>query len=260
MWKHFAGFIFLAITFVSATFVMADEELHWGFVPSKNETPIQMEEDVEALMQKYGAYYKGNENEKTIYLTFDNGYENGYTESILNTLKKEDVKATFFLTGHYVKSATDLVQRMIDDGHTIGNHSYSHPNMANLSESAMVKEWQSFDELLASMTTAKETTFVRPPEGIYNEKLLKIGNKYGYRHIFWSVAFKDWDRNSTLPASYAYNALMSQLHPGAIILMHTVAKHNAEALPQFISDAKAKGYRFGTLDELVFENELKHLP
>ena len=129
--------------------------------------------------------------------------------------------------------------------------------MARLSEKEILQEWTSFDEKLRELTAVERTYYARPPEGIYNERVLKVGMENDYRHIFWSIAFKDWDRDSTLPASYAYDALMKQLHPGAIILMHTVAKHNAEALPQFIKDAKAQGYTFASIEDLVFDSFLQ---
>lgn len=163
--------------------------------------------------------------------------------------------ATFFLTGHYLESASDLVKRMVNDGHTIGNHSYGHPNMARLSPDGMRAEWRKFDGKLRELTGIDRTTYARPPEGIFNAKVLEVGNAEGYRHIFWSVAFKDWMKDERRGADYAYNALMEQLHPGAVILMHTVAQDNAEALPMFIAEAKKQGYTFLSLDDLVLEYE-----
>ena len=206
--------------------------------------------------ERHGAIYKRKADAaKIAYLTFDNGYENGYTEKILDALKKEEVPATFFLTGHYLKSAAPLVKRMVKDGHGIGNHSYDHPNMANLSEARMEDEWKKFDELLKKTVGIERTSYARPPEGIFNDALLRKGNELGYRHIFWSVAFIDWHANKPRGRDYAYNELMNQLHPGAVILMHTVSPDNAEALPDFIKDAKEAGYEFRSLDDLVLEYE-----
>lgn len=234
------------------------DEFHWGFKKATDGIPPDAGEALNQLLDRYGALYKGRPDAKVAYLTFDNGYENGYTESILNTLKKENVPATFFLTGHYVKSATPLVKRMIADGHGIGNHSYGHPNMANLSEARMKEEWEKFDGLLREQTGMKRTVYARPPEGTFNEKVLAKGNELGYRHIFWSVAFIDWHANKPRGRQYAYNELMTQLHPGAVILMHTVSPDNAEALPDFIRDAKKQGYEFRSLDDLVLEYENIH--
>ena len=259
MWlKHTVGILascaILVLGIVFNPFQADAESLHWGFQKAKNENQAQAGSAFDELMKKYGAYYKGSPDEKILYLTFDNGFENGYTASILDTLKKEKAPATFFLTGHYVRSATDLVNRMIKEGHEIGNHSYGHPNMANLSEARMKEEWDKFDQLLAEHTSVKKTRFVRPPEGVFSEKLLAYGNELGYRHMFWSVAFVDWHADRPQGKDYAYNHLMNQIHPGAIILMHTVSPDNAAALPDFIRDAKAKGYTFSSLSSLVEED------
>ena len=253
---HLYGAVIVVIALVVSTIVYAgNNEYHWGFKRSNDGTPAEAGEKLDTMLDKYGAIYKGNSEQKIAYLTFDNGYENGFTESILTTLNEADVPATFFLTGHYLTSATDLVQRMIKDGHTIGNHSYGHPNMARLSEAEMVNEWQKFDQKLQELTNIERTYYARPPEGIFNEQVLSVGNDNGYRHIFWSIAFKDWLKDERRGYKYAYDALMQQLHPGAVILMHTVAQDNAEALPKFIKDAKAAGYTFASLDDLVMEHE-----
>lgn len=229
------------------------EEYHWGFKKANNGNPPDIGAEFELILKNYGAFYMGNPQKKVIYLTFDNGFEAGYTERILDTLKKENVKATFFLTGHYLTSASDLVKRIVEEGHTIGNHSDKHPNMARLSREGMLKEWQNFDKKLKEVTGIERTYYVRPPEGVFSKELLEVGNENGYTHIFWSIAFRDWDTGQKKGKQYAYNELISQLHPGAIILMHTVAEHNAEALPDFIKEAKRQGYTFGTLDDLVFD-------
>lgn len=262
MWKHFAKtVVFLAlITALSLMpFPAYAKEFHWGFTKAKDGKPADVGSELETILKKYGAYYKGNTDEKVIYLTFDNGFEAGHTEDILNTLRKEKVPATFFLVSHYLTSAPELVKQMVKDGHTIGNHSDKHPNMAKLSKTEMIREWQSFDKKLKDLTGIKRTYYARPPEGTFNEKLLQVGNENGYTHIFWSIAFRDWDTDGKKDKDYAYNELVKQLHPGAIILMHTVAKHNADALPDFIKEAKRQGYRFGRLDELVYKETQDHV-
>ncbi|WP_025782786.1 polysaccharide deacetylase family protein [Sporosarcina sp. D27] len=231
------------------------DEFHWGFKKAMNGEPPNAGAALESMLNEYGAIYKGKPDEKVVYLTFDNGYENGETESILDTLEKEKAPATFFLTGHYLKSAAPLVKRMVKDGHGIGNHSFDHPNMAKLSPEKMEEEWTSFDKLLEETTGIKRTVYARPPEGIFNEQVLAVGNSLGYRHIFWSVAFIDWYADKPKGRDFAYNELMNQLHPGAVILMHTVSSDNSQALPDFIRDAKKQGYTFGSLDDLVMEYE-----
>ncbi|MER2108462.1 MAG: polysaccharide deacetylase family protein [Solibacillus sp.] len=256
MKKHIYGIVLLLCIVVISTITYArDTEYHWGFKRSTDNVPAEAGGELDSLLAKYGAIYKGRPDQKIAYLTFDNGYENGFTESILNTLRDEEVPATFFLTGHYVKSAPDLVKQMVKDGHIIGNHSYGHPNMARLSAAEMKKEWQLFDDALRELTDVERTYYARPPEGIFSEEVLRVGNEAGYRHMFWSIAFKDWLKDERRGADYAYNALMEQLHPGAVILMHTVAQDNAEAMPAFIRDAKKQGYTFASLDDLVLEYE-----
>ncbi|MHA6260279.1 polysaccharide deacetylase family protein [Sporosarcina sp. CAU 1771] len=257
--QHWKGILLASVIVVSGVllnpFTAGAEEFHWGFKKATGGEPPVAGGSFDSLLDKYGAIYKGKPDEKIVYLTFDNGYENGFTESILDTLKQEEAPATFFLTGHYLTSATPLVKRMIADGHGIGNHSYDHPNMANLSESAIEEEWTRFDNKLKELTGVERTIYARPPKGIFNEKLLATGNKLGYRHIFWSVAFIDWYADKPRGRDFAYNELMNQLHPGAVILMHTVASDNSEALPSFIQDAKKAGYSFRSLDDLVMEYE-----
>ncbi len=260
MWKsHLVGIIIatiiLSIGFMNKPFsAQADKEIHWGLKKATNEQQAEAGGEMDALLKKHGSIYKGSADEKILYFTFDNGYENGYTESILDTLKAENIQATFFLTGHYLESATPLVKRMIAEGHQIGNHSYGHPNLARLSKDGVKKELQKFDKRLSELTSLTRTTVTRPPEGIFNEQVLEAANEIGYQHIFWSVAFIDWHRDQKKGGKYAYDELMSQIHPGAIILMHTVSPDNAEGLPMFIKDARKMGYTFGTLDDLIMNN------
>ncbi len=262
MKKHLSGILIaVSIVFIGLLFnpfSVVAEQFSWGFKKATEGNPPNAGAAFDSLLDKHGAIYKGKPDKKIVYLTFDNGYENGYTGKILDALKKEEAPATFFLTGHYLKSANPLVKRMIAEGHGIGNHSYGHPNMAKLSEQEMANEWQKFDELLYETTGVQRTVYARPPEGIFNERLLNKGNELGYRHIFWSVAFIDWHANKPRGKAFAYGELMKQLHPGAVILMHTVSPDNAAALPDFIKDAKKMGYTFDSIDNLVLEYENIH--
>ncbi len=254
MKSHVIGIILAALVFsigiAYQPFSAEAKEIHWGFKKARDEVPPEAGAELDALLEKYGAFYKGPADKKVIYLTFDNGYENGHTESILDTLKKENISATFFLTGHYLESATDLVKRMIADGHQIGNHSYGHPNLARLSKDQIQQELKKFDNRLKELTSLERTTVTRPPEGIFDEEVLEAALEEGYQHFFWSVAFIDWHRDQKKGGQYAYNELITQIHPGAIILMHTVSPDNAEGLPAFISEARKRGYTFGKIEDL----------
>lgn len=224
----------------------------WGFKPSTDE----MRPDIgkyEQLIADHLAYYAQNTNEKQIYLTFDNGYEQGYTASILSVLKKHQVAATFFVTGHYIESEPELVKQMVDDGHIIGNHSYHHPDFTSMNKKAIEEELIKVDKAIEKITSQKETIYVRPPRGTFNEETLRWIEELGYIHVFWSLAFKDWEVNKQRGWEYAYNQIMKQVHPGAIILLHTVSEDNALALEKAIVALKKRGYQFKSLDEFMIE-------
>lgn len=208
------------------------------------------------MLEEYGAYYADLSGEKNIYLTFDNGYEEGYTPQILDVLKEQEVPATFFITGHYVETEPSLVRRMVDEGHIIGNHSYHHPDFSILTKDAMEKELEDLAEKVSEITDQDELKYLRPPRGIFNEETLEWAQELGYIHIFWSLAFKDWETANQKGWEYAYEEVMEQVHPGAIVLLHTVSEDNAEALEKLITDLKEEGYRFKSLDELVLRDEL----
>lgn len=208
------------------------------------------------ILEKFGAYYADDSGEKVIYLTFDNGYEEGYTGEILDVLKKEEVPAAFFVTGHYVKSQPDLVRRMVDEGHIIGNHSYHHPDFTIVSKETMKKELETLEQAVAEVSDQKDLKYLRPPKGIFSEKTLRWSNELGYIHIFWSLAFTDWKTSEQKGWEYAYDNIMKQVHPGAIMLLHTVSSDNAEALDKLITELKKQGYTFKSLDHLVLKNML----
>lgn len=225
--------------------------LGWGFQRGQNEQQAQAGADLEILLEKYNGFYKGNAEEKVVYLTFDNGYENGYTEKVLDVLKKHKVKATFFITGHYIESATDLTKRMVKEGHLIGNHSWSHPDFARTSNQQIKHELEKLEARVKEVTGQKKTEFIRTPRGTFSEESLKYTNSLGYRNAFWSVAYVDWKPESQKGADYAYENIMSQIHPGAVIMLHSVSKDNADALDRVITDIKAKGYQFKNLNEFT---------
>src|SRR5699024_8593667 len=203
------------------------------------------------ILEKYDAVYADLDAEKEIYLTFDNGYEQGYTEEVLDVLNNEKVPATFFVTGHYVKTAPELVKRMAEEGHIIGNHSYSHPDFTTMSKEEMKKELDQLEKVVAEVSDQKKTTYLRPPRGTFDENTLEWATEFGYVHVFWSLAFKDWETDKQKGWKYAFDEITEQIHPGAILLLHTVSEDNAKALEKVIAHLKEEGYVFKSLDDLM---------
>ncbi|MHA7964622.1 delta-lactam-biosynthetic de-N-acetylase [Paenibacillus sp. CAU 1782] len=225
---------------------------HFGFKKSVNgKLPSIDEEGFKDILNKHDSLFLGNTERKDLYLTFDNGYENGLTPAILDVLKAKKVPAAFFVTGHYVKDQPQLLKRMVDEGHIVGNHSWSHPDMSQLSEGQITSELERVDEQVQHITGQKKMQYLRPPRGIFNERVLSASRKLGYRSVFWSIAYKDWDVNAQRGAGFAFEQVMKQLHPGAIMLLHSVSRDNAEALGSIIDKAREQGYTFRSLDELV---------
>jgi len=228
----------------------------WGFQKSKNESPAIAGPKFEEIVEKTGSFYRGDKNEKVLYLTFDNGYENGYTTKVLDVLRDTNVPAAFFVTGHYLESAPELIERMVKEGHIVGNHSWSHPDMTQISDAQIQEELEKVKKKFEQLTGVKEMNYLRPPRGVFSQHSIEVANKLGYTHVFWSVAFQDWKTEEQKGWKYSYENTMSQIHPGAIILLHSVSKDNAEALEKIILDARARGYEFKSLDYLIQKNTM----
>ena len=202
-------------------------------------------------LARYNAAYIGNTEEKVLYLTFDAGYENGCTAQILDVLKANDVPAAFFLVGNYIEKNPDLVKRMAREGHIVGNHTMHHKDMSKLTdEAAFAKELQDLEALYQETVGKPMPKYYRPPQGIYSQDNLRLAQKLGYRTVFWSLAYVDWNNDSQPTREQAFKKLLPRTHPGAVILLHSTSKTNAEILGELIEKWKAEGYRFGTLEEL----------
>ena len=202
-------------------------------------------------LREYDAVYVGNAEEPVLYLTFDAGYENGYTEAILDTLKKHNVKAAFFLVGNYLQKNADLVRRMVNEGHIVGNHTMHHPDMSAITDKeTFQKELADLEKLFNDITGKELPKYYRPPQGIYSEENLKLAKELGYKTVFWSLAYKDWDNDKQPDTEYAKGKLLPRTHNGAVILLHSTSQTNADALDELLTQWKAKGYRFETIDEL----------
>ncbi|MBP5427198.1 MAG: polysaccharide deacetylase family protein [Clostridiales bacterium] len=204
----------------------------------------------ERLIQDYDIIYAGDTSKKIVYLTFDEGYENGYTPMILDTLKENDVSAIFFITGAYLKKNPDLVKRMLDEGHEVGSHSVNHPSFPDLA-------FKDYDKLESEMLDLEQEfydkfgigfKYIRPPRGEYSKRTLKAAMQMGYKNVFWSYAYKDYDVNDQRGEDYAYNKVMDHLHNGMVVLLHAVSKDNANALDRMIKDIKSNGYTIAPFD------------
>lgn len=221
----------------------------WGFKKIKGTEP-DIPASVKEIFQKYHTYYMDQSKPHALYLTFDEGYENGYTAAILDTLKKCNVPAAFFVTGPYLKEQSDLIRRMIDEGHIVGNHTVHHPNLPRLaSAQKMAEELTSLNDISEELY-GYTMRYMRPPEGEYSERLLSVAQDLGYKTVFWSFAYKDWDPKIQKGTSYAYEQATSYMHDGAILLLHAVSKDNAGALESIITYARDQGYEFRSLDAL----------
>ncbi|HZG84759.1 delta-lactam-biosynthetic de-N-acetylase [Paenibacillus sp.] len=240
-----------AALFGSSAAQAADTPFHFGFKKSKNGAPASIaQEPFRAVVEKHGALFHGDVTRKALYLTFDNGYENGFTPKILDVLKEKRVPAAFFVTGQYVREQPELLRRMADEGHIIGNHSWSHPDLTTVPDDALAQELAKVEAGVAAVTKQKEMRFMRPPRGIFSDRTLALSRKLGYVNVFWSLAYVDWDTKRQRGADYAFQQVTAQLHPGAILLLHSVSKDNADALGRIIDYARAQGYEFYGLDSL----------
>ena len=202
-------------------------------------------------LKRYDAAYLGDTGEKVLYLTFDAGYENGCTEKILDTLKKHQVSAAFFLVGNYIQRNADLVRRMVEEGHTVGNHTMHHYDMSKISDKeTFAKELQDLEALYKETTGQELPKYYRPPQGIYSEENLKMAQELGYKTVFWSLAYVDWNNDAQPTAGEAFAKLLPRTHSGAVVLLHSTSKTNAEILDELLTKWEEEGYHFGTLDEL----------
>ncbi|MBR2310609.1 MAG: polysaccharide deacetylase family protein [Oscillospiraceae bacterium] len=202
-------------------------------------------------LAKYDAVYMGAADEKVLYLTFDAGYENGFTGKILDVLKAQQVPAAFFLVGNYVEKNADLVRRMAQEGHTVANHTMHHYDMSALTqEEAFRKELTDLEDLYREKTGMELAKFYRPPQGVYSPENLEMAKKMGYKTVFWSLAYVDWNNDAQPTREQALAKLLPRTHPGAVILLHSTSQTNADVLEELITQWKAEGYRFATLEEL----------
>ena len=202
-------------------------------------------------LKQFDAAYLGNPEEKVIYLTFDAGYENGYTGAILDVLKKHNAPACFFLVGNYLEQNADLVRRMVSEGHTVGNHTMHHPDMSRITDkAAFQKELDDLANLYREITGEDLPRYYRPPQGIYSQENLELAKELGYKTVFWSLAYADWDNQNQPTRDFALKKLNSRLHNGAVVLLHSTSRTNGEILDELLTGWEEMGYRFAPISEL----------
>lgn len=231
---------------------LTEEGIGWGLSFGESGSQPVGNASPEELVQ-YNAYFMDDESEKVIYLTFDCGYENGNTEPILDALKAHNAPATFFVVGHYLESSPELVQRMVDEGHAVGNHTYHHFDIDTLDETAFQEELKAVEDKFREVTGTELSHYYRPPEGKCGITNLKIAQEQGYNTIFWSLSYVDWDTEKQPTHNEAINKLTARIHPGAVVLLHNTSSTNGEILDELLTKWEEMGYTFQPLSYMTQE-------
>ena len=255
----FSSFVFILFSLLLSVSAVPDKPIGWYCTRNKDhKQPLAAPEL--RFVEEYGGYYidktHGDQNpEKVVYLTFDAGYENGNVEKILNVLKAENVKGAFFILGNLITKNTELVKRMANEGHTVCNHTNRHKDMTTAQSLEEFRaELDALETLYREYTGYEMSKYYRPPEGKFNEASMRYASELGYKTIFWSFAYADWDNGKQMSVDAAKKKIMENMHNGAVILLHPTSATNAAILGDVIRELKAQGYRFGTLDELTGSN------
>lgn len=226
---------------------LSTKKIEWGIKRNNNHMQPDLGSTNKKIIDEANGIAIGNSESKKVYLTFDNGYEAGYTEKILEVLKQNDVKACFFITAHYVNTSSDLVQKMIDEGHTIGNHTVNHKSMPSLTNEQIKDEVMKLHTAIYEKF-GYEMKYIRPPKGEYSESSIHYCNTLGYTTVMWSFAYDDWDEEKQGREEYGKKKILDNIHNGSVILLHATSKDNANILDDCIKEIKNMGYTFETLD------------
>lgn len=232
----------------SSNVSLSNKKIGWGIKRNNNHEQPDLGSTNKKLIDENEDIAIGNSEDKYVYLTFDEGYEAGYTASILDTLKNNDVKAAFFITGHYLNSKLELVERMINEGHLVGNHTVNHPSMPDLSEENLKDEIMNLHTAVYEKF-GYEMKYLRPPKGEFSQRTLNQTKKLGYTSVMWSFAYDDWDENKQGREEYAKEKILTNIHNGCVILLHANSKDNCNILDEVIKEIKNMGYEFNTLDK-----------
>lgn len=230
------------------TYLAASAEItNWGLSFQQEGMPPVANATTEYLSQ-FHAMYCAPTQEKQIYITFDAGFENGNMPQILEALKKHDVQAVFFLVGNFMEKEPALLKQMVAQGHTIGNHTYSHPDMSAISgKESFLQELQKNEALYKEIIGEDMPKLYRPPQGKYSEQNLKMADELGYQTVFWSLAYVDWYQNQQPTKEEAFSKLVPRIHPGAVLLLHSTSSTNAQILDALLTKYEELGYSFGDL-------------
>lgn len=225
-----------------------NKKIGWGIKRNDNHEQPDVGNVNRKILDKYQGLYMGNKEQKLVYLTFDSGYEAGYTPKILEVLKQNEVKATFFITAHYVNTQPDLVKQMIDEGHIIGNHTVNHKSMPSCSLETIKKEVMDLHSAIYDKF-GYEMKFIRPPKGEYSERTVAYTNTLGYTSVMWSFGYDDWDEKKQGREEYGKKKILDNVHNGEIMLLHATSKDNANILDDVIKEIKNMGYEFRNIDQ-----------
>lgn len=225
-----------------------NQKICWGIKRNDNHKQPDLGKENTELIKKYNGIAMGNKDSKKIYLTFDLGYEAGYTEKILDVLKENDVKACFFITAHYFNTQPDLVRRMIEEGHDVGNHTVNHKSLPEISADEVKSEVMNLHTAIYE-EFGYEMKYIRPPKGEYSERTLQICNELNYQTIMWSFAYDDWEESKQGREAYGKEKILNNLHNGEVMLLHGTSKDNMNILDECIKKTKEQGYEFKKLEE-----------
>ena len=254
MSKRWSVLLCIAVALMAALFHFLPGQAlatgSWGLSFQKEGSAPKGSATAEELAELDGAFL-GDTTQKKIYLTFDSGYENGCTAKILDVLKAHNVPAAFFLVGNYMQKNADLVRRMVDEGHIVGNHTMHHYDMSKLTDkAAFAKELQDLEAVFKEATGKDLPKFYRPPQGIYSQENLQAAKELGYKTVFWSLAYADWDNNAQPTKEQAFDKLLPRIHNGAVVLLHSTSTTNAAILDELLTKWEAMGYTFASIDRL----------
>lgn len=251
--RHFCVFLLLLVCILqfslySQANTLNNDILAWGFRRGENHEQSTLDTASEKVINEYDGIAMGNKESKFVYLTFDCGYEQGYTEKILDVLKENNVKATFFITAHYLNTASDIVKRMIEEGHIVGNHTVNHKCLPNLSDEEIKKEIMDLHNAVFEKF-GYEMKYFRPPKGEFSQRVIDIVTKLNYTTVMWSSAYDDWDNEKQNREEYGKNKILDNIHNGCVLLLHATSKDNSIILDDVIKKTREMGYEFKNINE-----------